>query len=145
MLNILTILTFIGCGLGYIFSCWGYFSSTAEKIAEAQEKRAQLPDNGFAAKMMDDSIRMAQVSYDNKTLLLITNLIFVTLCLIGALQMRKMKKSGYFIYVIGELAPVVLLVGLLGGFTGFGLWVSVFFALLFVILYGTQLKYLESK
>jgi hypothetical protein len=145
MLNVLTILTFIGCGLGYIGSCWTYISSTAEKIAEAQEKRAQLPDSGFAAKMLDDSIKMAQINYENKTLILITNLIFITLCLIGALQMRKLKKSGYFIYVIGELAPVVLLVGLIGGFTGFGVWISVFFSLLFVILYGTQLKYLESK
>jgi len=146
MLNVLTILTFIGCGISYIFSIWGYVSSTAEKLAEAQEKRAQLSDNsGFAAKLLDDSINAARVSYDYKTLLLITNLIFITLCLIGALQMRKLKRSGYFIYLIGELAPVFLLAGLLSSPTNISLMFSLFFAVLFVILYSTQLKYLQNK
>jgi hypothetical protein len=145
MLNVLTILTFIGCGLGYILTLWGYFSNTAEKLAQTQEQRAKMDDGSFTAKMVDTSIQMMQISIDNKYLLLITNLVCTTLCLVGALQMRKLKKPGYYLYVVGELAPVVLLAGLVGSLTGFNMIMSACFSLLFVVLYATQLKYLVNK
>jgi len=145
MLNVLTILTFIGCGLGYILTVWGHFSNTTEKLAQLQEQRSKMDDGGFGAKMLDTSIQMMQISIDNKNLLLIVNLVCVTLCLVGALQMRKLKKPGYYLYVAGELAPVVLLAGLVGSLTGFNMIFSAALSLLFVILYGTQLKYMESK
>jgi hypothetical protein len=145
MLNTLTILTFIGCGLGYIMSVWGYIQSTPEKLAQAQEQRAKMEDGSFGAKMLDSSIQMGQINLDNKNLLLIVNLVCITLCLVGALQMRKLKKPGYYLYVAGELAPVVLMAGLVGSLTGFSMIFSAAFALLFVILYATQLKYMETK
>ena len=146
MLNTLTILTFIGCGLGYIMSVWGYIQSTPEKLAQAQEQRAKMEDGSFGAKMLDSSIQMGQINLDNKNLLLIVNLVCITLCLVGALQMRKLKKQGYYLYVAGELAPVVLMAGLVGSrLTGFSMIFSAAFALLFVILYATQLKYMETK
>jgi hypothetical protein len=111
-----------------------------------QEQREKLGDNaGFGRKFLDDSLEMAQVGFDNKTLLLAVNLVCIALCLVGAIQMRKLKKSGFFIYTIGELAPVFLLAGLLSSLSNINFLFSVFFAFLFVILYVTQLKYLENK
>jgi hypothetical protein len=148
MLNVLTILTFIGCGLSYLGSLYGYFSNTdpdkqIAKIREAQEKMGE----GFGSKMMEGSIDMIQKSYDNRYLLLITGLLFTTLCLIGAMRMRKLKKSGYYLYLIGELAPVVLAVGLFGSsfFSAMGILFSALIAVIFVILYSTQLKHLQNK
>lgn len=146
MLNVLTILTFIGCGLGYIGTLWGYFTSTADKVEQSEAQMDKLGDNaGFARKFLEDTIDYARVSYDHKTLLLITNLVFVTMCLIGALRMRKLKKSGFFVYTIGELAPVFLLGGLLTSIANINLIGSAFFAILFVILYATQIKHLVNK
>lgn len=149
MLNVLTILTFIGCAIGYIFSCWGFINNTEpekqiEKIRETQEK---MGEGGFGSKMMEGSIEMIQKSYDNRYLLLITSLIFTTLCLIGAIRMRKLRKSGYYFYVVGELAPLVVMAGLFGSsfFAAINLLFGALIAVVFVILYSTQLKYLENK
>ena len=148
MLNVLTILTFIGCGISYLSACWGFISNAdpdkqIEKIREAQEKMG----SGFGSKMMEGSIDIIQKTYDNRYLLLISGLVFTTLCLIGAIRMRKLQKSGYYFYLIGELAPLVLTAGLLGGtfFSAITLLFSAVFAVLFVILYSTQLKYLKNK
>ena len=149
MLNVLTILTFIGCGISYIGSCYSYFTNNDpdKQIQKLHETRDKMSDGSFGAKMIDSSIDMVQKSYDNRYLLLITGLIFTTLCLIGALQMRKLKKTGYYYYLIGELAPFVLMAGLFGSsFTGaISILFTALFAVIFVILYSTQLKYLVNK
>jgi hypothetical protein len=149
MLNVLTILTFIGCGLGYINTCWGFITSLnpekqIERIREAQEK---MGDNGFFSNMMRGSENMIQKSYDYRYIILATGLLAVTLCLIGALQMRKLKKSGYYMYIVGELAPIVVMAGLFGSsFVGaISLLFKAIVAVTFVILYSTQLKYLSNK
>ena len=149
MLNVLTILTFIGCALAYISSCYSFFTNNdpdkqIEKLNEAREK---VGDSGFGAKMIESSIDMVQKSYDNRYLLLISGLVFTTLCLIGAMQMRKLRKTGYYYYLIGELAPIVLMAGLFGSsfFGAFALLFAALIAVIFVILYSTQLKYLVNK
>ena len=62
MLNVLTILTFIGCGLGYIGTIWGYFTSTAAKIEESEAQLDKVGDAGFGRKFLEDSIDYARVS-----------------------------------------------------------------------------------
>lgn len=149
MLNILTILTFIGCGLSFLGTCYNYIANNdpdkqLEKLHEARDK---VSDGSFGAKMIDSSIDMFQKSYDNRHLLLITGLIFIILCFIGALQMRKLKKTGYYYYLVGELAPYVLAAGLFGASLTSAIFVlfTALIAVIFVILYSTQLKYLVNK
>jgi hypothetical protein len=149
MLNVLTILTFIGCGLGYLGSLYSFFvnNDPDKQIEKLNEAREKVGDSGFGARMIESSIDIARKTYDNRYLLLISGLIFTTLCLIGAMQMRKLKKTGYYYYLIGELGPIVLMAGLFGAsfFSAFALLFSALIAIVFVILYGTQLKYLENK
>ena len=147
MLNVLTILTFIGCGFSYLGTLFSYFTSTEEQIEKIREQQESIGDSGFAGKFMEGSIDVLQKSYDYRHLLLASGLIFTTLCLIGAIRMRKLRKSGYFIYLVGELAPIVLAIGLFGSsvFGALSVVFSAVFAILFVILYSTQLKYLVNK
>ena len=54
MLNVLTILTFIGCGIAYLSTCYSYIAGDdpekqIEKLHEAREKAG----DGFWAKMID--------------------------------------------------------------------------------------------
>lgn len=146
MLNVLTILTFIGCGIAYLSGIYSlYTSSNYEKqMAEFEEARDKIGDNEMAANILESSIDIFQKSYDNRYILFITTMLFTTLCLIGALQMRKLKKTGFTLYTIGELAPIVVTAALVsfslvGGIT---VIISAIFAIVFVILYGTQRKYL---
>lgn len=148
MLNVLTILTFIGCGIAYISSMISFFSaSNYEKdMAEMEELQDNMGDNELGNSVMQGAVDMMQKSYDYRYIILLSGLLFTTLCLIGALQMRKLKKSGYTLYVIGEIAPIVIM-GALIGFSfvgGLTIIMSLVFAVVFVILYTTQRKYLVN-
>ena len=141
----LTFLTFIGCGLSYIglllnIFRWGNYEAD---LAEAERLQEQMGDGAFG-KIFQGSVEIIQKSHEYRYLLLAAGLIFTTMCLIGAIQMRRLKKSGYTIYVMGELAPLLVNGVLLGFsfFTGFPIAVTALIAILFVVLYTTQRKYL---
>ncbi|HEX6333679.1 MAG TPA: hypothetical protein VFZ78_05605 [Flavisolibacter sp.] len=144
MLNVLTILTFIGCGLAYVGALWGFFTASPKQAEEMEEMQDKMADNEIASSIMQGSAELAQKSYENRYVLLASGLIFTTLCLVGALQMRKLKKSGYYIYLVGEVTPLIVS----GAILGFSLMnnISLIFggiiALVFIILYTTQLKYM---
>jgi len=146
MLKTLTVLTFIGCALAYIsilynLTTWGNYE---KELASLQKMEAEMEGNGMAHRIAENSIEIFKKTHENRYVLAATNLIFTTMCLVGAMRMRKLRKSGYPIYLIGELAPLAVSAALIGFsfFGGIVMAVSAFFALLFVILYTTQRKYL---
>ncbi|RYD76324.1 MAG: hypothetical protein EOP84_17045, partial [Verrucomicrobiaceae bacterium] len=110
-LNVLTILTFIGCGLGYIGMFASLFMAKSPETQRTQlEEAADKAGDGFAGKMvqsqldsMDAHPKYYQNMYDYRYIMLGTMILFITLCLIGAIQMRKRRKSGFTLYSIGEL------------------------------------------
>jgi hypothetical protein len=155
MLNVLTILTFIGCGLSYILYIVSFFNSSDydtqhAKLVEAQEK---VGESGFARTMVDKGLEAMEKNqdyinkaYEYRYIIFICAIIFVSLCLYGALQMRKLKKTGYIIYVIGEIAPVVITFILLGWNSSqmFQTLLALLIPVIFIILYTTQRKYLVN-
>lgn len=146
MLNVLTILTFIGCGISYIMSIYSFYSTSQydARMAEFEEARDQIGDSEMASSLLESSIEIFQKSYDYRYIIFITAMLFTTMCLVGALQMRKLKKSGFTIYTIGELVPIVITTALVGFSMvgGITIIISSIFAVIFVILYATQRKYL---
>jgi hypothetical protein len=147
MLNVLTILTFIGCGLSYLSLLYSFFTSSnyEEQVAKMEEMQDKMgSDNEMASKMMEGTVQMMERAHEYRYILLLSGLLFTTLCLVGAMQMRKLKKSGYILYIIGEIVPLLLYAVLMGiSFTsGMTLAVTGLFAIIFVILYTTQRKYL---
>ena len=146
MLNVLTILTFIGNGLGVISAFYSFFSaaSSYDKIVQAQDQLDQMP--GFVKNMMGpDPVGTARRMLDNRLPIMLLTLVGCLLCFYGAFQMRMLKKTGFTIYIVGDVVPFISLalfvgVSTLTGFSGiFGLIIAV----VFVILYGTQLKYMK--
>jgi hypothetical protein len=70
------------------------------------------------------------------------------LCLFGALQMWKLKKMGYFIYIAGQVLPIVSSVIYLGDFlfTSLGMTAmltAIIFPVAFIIMYGINLKHMN--
>ncbi|TCZ67323.1 hypothetical protein [Flaviaesturariibacter aridisoli] len=145
-LNVLTILTFIGCGIAYISALWGLVSgkNAQEQADKIRDNREQMGD-GFMGKWMDASLDMMQRAEQYKYINLVVALLFTTLCLVGALQMRKLKKQGFSIWAIGEWVPIVVMFILMGTnlvtmvMGGF----SVVVALVFTLLYAGQRKYMN--
>ncbi len=148
-INVLTILTIVGCVIFFCFSVWGFISAKAsfdkkDQVIE-QMQSGKLP--GWAKSMMPDMAHfdeMVTKSYENRIPILIMSLISLGLCFVGALQMRKLKKQGYLLYVIGELLPILTSIVFIGVFSlkGFSAYFGYFIALLFILLYTGQKKYL---
>ena len=146
-LNVLTILTFIGCALQLVGAIWQFM--TAQKNYDEKDtmlaKMTSEDMPAFAKSMMGDPKEyemMVTKSLENKIPIFIIGLLSAGLCFYGAMQMRKLYKQGYLIYVIGELLPFVSLLFFLGAFAmkGMGFYIATAITLLFLILYTSQRK-----
>jgi hypothetical protein len=126
MLNVLTILTYIGCGIGALFSILGFLGV------------------GFLSSMIGKSKELAEVSDKvgggSLWVGLIIGLVGIALCFYGAMKMRNLQKQGFFIYVAGQLIPIIYTFATVG--VGFGL-MGVVIPIVFIVLYATQLKELS--
>lgn len=111
-LTVLCILTFIGSGLGVLFSLLGILGLGAT--------------NSFLSNY-------AGAAASSGMLKPILILIFSGASLYGAIMMWSLKKMGYYLYVAAQILIVAF------GFS----WIGLFFAALFIVLYGLNLKYLE--
>jgi hypothetical protein len=144
-LNVLTILTFIGCAVFGLLTLLTpvinkFFKDLMDKAAssgkELSTKQLEAMEKGKAAM---------ELASQNMIPLMIIGMVGIILCFIGALWMRKFKKDGYWIYVAGEIVPMIGSLLLLGTaqYTGVvSVLLGVGIPLLFVILYTTQRKYL---
>ncbi|HCF64142.1 MAG TPA: hypothetical protein PLE75_09670 [Ferruginibacter sp.] len=148
-LNVLTILTFIGCGLQLLGTLSSFVTAkTNYDMKDETLKQFQSEDMpGFAKKMMgnpQDFVEMVTKSYENRIPILLLGLVSVGLCLFGAIQMRKLKKQGYTMYVIGQLIPFITMIAFIGmfAFNGVMAWVSIGITLIFILLYTSQRKHL---
>jgi hypothetical protein len=149
MLNVLTILTYVGCGLGAIKYVWDYFAISASyKLVEAYNTGTKTnTGNSFVDNALASGMEMAKKQYDNRLMILLLSLIGVGLCFYGAMQMRNLKKQGYLIYVIGEIIPIIsftVFVGFGSIFSALAMVFVIIFAALFIILYTTQRKFLVN-
>lgn len=146
MLNVLTILTFVGCGLGCIASIYSFGNAqkSYDDILRMQDKLEDAPAivKSLAGPKM---VEMARHSLENKLPILILAMVGYALCLYGAIRMRNLKKEGFSFYVLGQIVPVVasfIFLGV-GSFSGFALVSALLFPVLFIILYWMQLKKLS--
>ncbi|WP_153799488.1 hypothetical protein [Foetidibacter luteolus] len=148
-INVLTILTFIGSGITLLFSVFGFVR--AEQGYKDMEKAINSDDfekmPSFLKNMMTpEMLEAAKKSFENRVPILILNLIAVGLCIYGAMEMRKLKAGGYWMWLAGELLPFITII-LFSGMaylTGFNGYIGIGIALLFIILYSTQRKYLTK-
>jgi hypothetical protein len=132
MLNVLTILTFVGCAFAVLSTLFLPFGC---KVLEMEE---------IVDKMESNEVEILQKSCENITLQIILLLLGAILCIIGALMMRKLNQSGFLIYIIGQIVPILsstLILGL-GMYSDWKQIVGLIFPIVFIILYVTQYKYL---
>ncbi|MBS4042476.1 MAG: sulfite exporter TauE/SafE family protein [Chitinophagaceae bacterium] len=147
-LNVLTILTFIGCAIGLITSVSTFFSGE-KNIAKMEEAYNKMDPNTpqFVKDMVSpEKIELMKLMEANKYPMLIFGLLGVALCLMGALQMRKRKMQGYYLWLIGEILPFITA----GIFVGFGMYsgfmgiFGIVVLIIMVLLYTMQRKHLTN-
>ncbi|MBL7812481.1 MAG: hypothetical protein JNL57_09690 [Bacteroidetes bacterium] len=149
-LNVLTILTFIGCALALISSVWGYVSAgtsyeMVKGMSGAMSDLAKEDGGAAASTVMNESLKMVEKAYNNRMIILLVGILGVALCAYGAMQMRKLKKQGFYIWLAGEVLPILAGVILVGGglFGGMMMVVGMIVPAVFIILYGLQLKHMS--
>ncbi len=125
MLNVLTILTYIGCGLGVLFILLGFLGV------------------GLLSSLTSKSVQGAEIASTVSkyaTISLVLSLVGIALCFFGAMKMRNLQKVGFYLYVAGQLVPIIFTFATAG--VSFGV-MGVIIPLVFIILYATQLKFLK--
>lgn len=148
MINVLSILTFIGSGLAIITNFW-YFSSAKKfyDLALANQEHADQTPAFLRNLQGSDPLGVAQRTYDNRVPIVVLGIVACILCIIGAVQMRKLKKTGFYIYLIGEVLPIIVSFIFIGAVAYSGVFQVIgtfLFPGLFIILYATQLKHLKK-
>ena len=146
-LNVLTILTFIGSGISIIFSL---ASPAILKFSKSFMDKAATSGQELSSKQIEDmdkgrqAIELAQA---NMVPSIIVGVLGAVLCIVAAVMMRKLKKDGYWIYIAGELLPLITAFILMGTrqFTGItSVILAVCIPVLFIILYTLQKKNLVN-
>jgi hypothetical protein len=135
-LTVLCILSFVGIGIALIGGIYNLmtFSST---IALMQGTSGFF--GGELGNAVDMLIEWGQTVY-------IINIVASLICLAGVFMMWNLKKTGYFIYIIGEIAPAIASFALLGGFGPLGTMAMVgglIFPIAFIVMYGLNLKHMS--
>src|ERR1700744_2920706 len=112
MLNVLSILTFVACGIFFLLQIFSF--ANAKKLydaALANQQNLERAPAVFRNLAGSDPVGQATRNYDNRVPIFILGVICLALCAYGAFQMRKLKKLGFYVYCIGELVlPLVTMV-----------------------------------
>lgn len=152
LLTVLCILTFIGSGWGIISGFTSYLSADATSgIAQAamQDARDEITkeDNAganIAEKILSGTSVMLQPENIKKSSMF--GIVASVFTLLGGILMFGLKKTGFYSYILGTA------IGIAGPFIAFGgsSFITIisgsfiaFFGILFVILYGLNLKHLR--
>jgi hypothetical protein len=143
------ILSFVWIGItavSLLFAASQGQKTEAEMLEEKIELLSTIPDgpgSELSADMYGDILEVSERSNYYFYEMMGANILTIALGLISVLLMFKLKKIGYFIYIIYSIFPLVVTAWLMGvtGFMGiitFG--VTAVFSVTFLILYAYQLK-----
>lgn len=146
-LNVLTILTFIGCSIFGLFTLFTpmIYKFSLNMIDKAKSSGQELSEKQLAE--MEKNRAAIELGMQNMVPIMIIGLLGIILCFVGALWMRKFKKDGYWLYVAGELAPIIASVLIVGTAQFTSIWsvlLGVGIPIIFVLLYTMQKKYLTK-
>jgi len=141
MLNTLTILTFIWSGITLLLNVVSLVTlpQMREKVKKGLSEAQSSGKNG--EEMLETIKEGVNVMLDNGEVLYTTAILVSILCIIGALLMRKLKKSGFLIYVFGCVLSVIVPLYYVGiGLFGAGVILGSLISVLFIIMYSVNLK-----
>lgn len=147
-LTILCALTFIGSVAGIIINSRGYINadSEVERISSGKSKTRlkNLFTPGKTA--FDEPVRINNLNVENYKKFSIGCIASYILCLIGAVLIYKLKRTGFYSFTLGTFFNLITHLLLFGDNFG-AMGISIIFALgglVFIILFGLNLKYMEE-
>lgn len=148
-LTILCAFTFIGSVTGIIVHTMGFINSAANvELIKSGESKTQLKNlfSGGKSGNTNEVIRVGNVNVENYEKFSIGCIASYILCLVGAVLIFKLKRTGFYSFTLGTFFNLIAHFLLFGD--NFGIMgVSILAALgglVFIILFGMNLKYMEE-
>jgi hypothetical protein len=139
-ITVLCIITWVGCAFAIFGGIIGYFTTKAQ-CATMDSMGSLYENNPFGGSLREAMDKACEHIGLSTTINVLCGLI----CLLGSILMWQLKKIGFFIYAVAELAPVVSTV-VLGAGGIFGAATAVFtgiIAVVWVVLYAVNLKHMR--
>ena len=138
--TVLCILSFIAIGttlLSNLISIATYSVADQEMMAEIMEDSMDQMGDSAGSGFIESIFSTSMDAMEYQIPLAIVSIIAQLFCLFGCLQMWKMKKMGFYLYLLGEWVPAIVSWVLLGAFFGI---VGAIVPIIFSILYGLNVK-----
>lgn len=142
-LTLLCILTFLSCAWGLVDSVVSFVQTDAVsqtpliKRTYTPDQQKKLPKEYFEDRSSGD----APMPGDPEEIRALSSAQFgySLLTLIGAILMFRLRRFGYWVYLLGVLVGIIGPVAL-AGFNALNTSFGVFFSILFAVLYGYCLR-----
>ena len=97
-----------------------------------------------AMNNLNEAVDLANKLAANATTLGIVSIVAALVCLLGIIWMWQLKKKGFYVYVIGEIAAPIVTILLVGfGLGGIMATMAMIFPIIFIILWGLNLKHMS--
>ncbi len=142
-LKVLCILSFTGVSIALVMGVYNLLT-LGSTLAQLKSSMDTLKSLGSSLGNGLDNYANSLIHYG--TLYYIIIIVASLICLTGVMMMWKQRKSGYYIYILGEIAPAIAAFALLGGYGALGtalMIMGVVFPIAFIIMYGLNLKHLS--
>lgn len=153
-ITVLCILTFIGSGWGLIGGGIQYFSAEkqAQQMVIAKQKAsADIQKSGkedAGTKMAEKMVNSMTGAFTEENLKKagLAAMLAAVFCIAGAVYMWMLRKNGFYLYIVGTLIGIIAPFIIYGSNNLMSIMSSVFvgfIGIIFVILYGVNLKYMK--
>lgn len=151
-LTVLCVLTFIYSGFGFLKGFYDYamapiaIEMTEEVFEEVDEQMAKESVDEETADFMENVFESSANIVEHARPLAVINILVSLLSLLGAFFMWRLQKTGFYLYLLGQLGLVFspLIFVDLNWLSGTMLLVNGVFALAFIIMYGLNLKHMRQ-
>ncbi|HEY4800696.1 MAG TPA: hypothetical protein VII99_16570 [Bacteroidia bacterium] len=144
-LTVLCILSFINGGMNILFNIPSLFTpNIMEPYVEMMKQMPQTDSNTppFIASMMHEVIQMVERMSEHYSMIIFSTILLALMSVIGVWMMWHLKKAGFLFYCTAQILWTITPFIFFGTNTLITLAVvfSGFITLIFIILYGLQLK-----
>lgn len=151
-LTVLCVLTFIGSGFALLSGIYNYAMApmaaemTEEALQKAEDQLAYQEMNEGTATMLEETFSASLEMVEHASTLALISILGALLSLTGAFLMFRLKRNGYYLYTLAQLLLILAPMALVGFnfVTGASAIITGIFALLFIVLYGVNLKHLKG-
>ncbi|MRT93106.1 hypothetical protein [Ancylomarina sp. 16SWW S1-10-2] len=144
LLTVLCILTFIGSGFSVLANLTALIAVPFLDLFQPSMFNATFSQLGNNAgdEFIKQALDMVLLVIDNFFAIVFSKFILYALSLAGAIMMFQMKKIGFYLYIVAQVGFLFIGPVFLGWnmFVGSAIFFSAFFSVLFIALYGINLK-----